>query len=252
MTQIVIIEPHPLLRLGLAGLMTSLTSADRITTQGYNELYQSTPNSSSADLALLSAPPEERIQLLIQATRRAHAPKRLILMSEPMSPPAAWTNLPAIVVDYLSTNSSADSILAAVYAQLPPKSNVRPPFPCENDGQQRLSAVTARHSTDHNTHYSSTSQSSITPYKVEVSEAKMLGLSARQYQVLVLLAQGYPIKLICRELNISMATTKGHLEALYQRLGVHNRNEAVFVAMAQGATLKMNERPAHLHLAGKP
>src|SRR5690606_27325357 len=222
-TQIVIIEPHPLLRLGLAGLMASLTSPDRITSQGYNELYQSAPNSTSADLALLSAPPEERIQLLIQATRRAHPPKRLILMSEPLSPPASWTNLPPIVVDYLSTTSSADSILAAVHAQLPTRLGPRLAPPREYDSSQRRTAIGPRHNSNHHAGYASTHPSSAAPYKAEVNEAKMLGLSTRQYQVLVLLAQGYPIKLICRELNISMATTKGHLEALYQRLGVHNR-----------------------------
>lgn len=62
MVRIVIIEPHPLLRLGLAGLMTQLTATD---------------------LVLLGAHSDARINLLIQAVRHAHAPKRVVLMSEP-------------------------------------------------------------------------------------------------------------------------------------------------------------------------
>jgi DNA-binding NarL/FixJ family response regulator len=65
----------------------------------------------------------------------------------------------------------------------------------------------------------------------------MLGLTPRQYEVLVLLAQGHPMKTIGRKLNISVATAKAHTETLYQRLNVHNRNAAVYTAVSKGAKL---------------
>jgi DNA-binding NarL/FixJ family response regulator len=68
-------------------------------------------------------------------------------------------------------------------------------------------------------------------------EADMLGLTPRQYEVLALLAKGYPLKKISRDLNISVATAKTHAEALYQRLAVNNRNAAVYAAVSRGATL---------------
>ena len=68
-------------------------------------------------------------------------------------------------------------------------------------------------------------------------ECEMLGLTRRQYEVLVLLARGYPMKTVGRYLNISVATAKAHTETLYQRLDVHNRNAAVFAAVSRGATL---------------
>ncbi|OWT65871.1 hypothetical protein CEY11_02655 [Candidimonas nitroreducens] len=68
-------------------------------------------------------------------------------------------------------------------------------------------------------------------------EADLLGLTPRQYEVLALLAKGYPLKKISRELNISVATAKTHAEALYQRLAVNNRNAAVYAAVSRGATL---------------
>jgi DNA-binding NarL/FixJ family response regulator len=68
-------------------------------------------------------------------------------------------------------------------------------------------------------------------------EAALLQLTPRQYEVLALMAKGYPLKKISRELKISVATVKTHTEALYQRLGVNNRNAAVYAATSRGATL---------------
>lgn len=236
MVQIVIVEPHPLLRLGLSGLMACLTSADHIKSETYDDLYHSPPQAIPADLVLLGARPEERINLLIQAARRAHSPKRMVLMSDSPAPPASWTNLPSLVVDYICTGSSAEAILAAVHSLVQPRHAPRSSFGHGMNPRHGLSPEPGGNAPPY---YPQTTPRNTMAFKLEVDEARMLGLSPRQYEVLVLLAQGYPIKLICRQLNISLATTKGHLEALYQRLGVHNRNEAVFVAMAQGAALKV-------------
>lgn len=68
-------------------------------------------------------------------------------------------------------------------------------------------------------------------------EATLLGLTERQYEVLVLLAQGWPLKTIAKKMKIATATAKTHTEALYQRLGANNRGSAVFAAMERGAKL---------------
>ena len=73
--------------------------------------------------------------------------------------------------------------------------------------------------------------------KKEMTEHELLGLTPRQYEVLVLLARGYPMKTVGRCLNISVATAKAHTETLYQRLDVHNRNAAVYAAVSRGAKL---------------
>ncbi|CAG9182014.1 helix-turn-helix transcriptional regulator [Cupriavidus pampae] len=69
-------------------------------------------------------------------------------------------------------------------------------------------------------------------------EAEMLRITPRQYEVLVLLARGYPIKTVSRMLNISVATVKSHACTLYQRLKVRNKGEAVYAALQRGATLE--------------
>ncbi|MCF8578739.1 response regulator transcription factor [Enterobacter ludwigii] len=54
----------------------------------------------------------------------------------------------------------------------------------------------------------------------------LLTLSERQREVLKLLAAGESNKEIGRNLNISAATVKAHLEALFRRLDVKNRTQA--------------------------
>lgn len=56
------------------------------------------------------------------------------------------------------------------------------------------------------------------------------GLTPRQQDVLRCLARGLPNKLIARELNLSEATVKVHLLAIFRVLDVHNRTEAVIAA----------------------
>ena len=50
-----------------------------------------------------------------------------------------------------------------------------------------------------------------------------LGLTARQADVLKLLVQGKPNKLICRDLTLSEGTVKVHVSAILKALRVHSR-----------------------------
>jgi DNA-binding NarL/FixJ family response regulator len=54
-----------------------------------------------------------------------------------------------------------------------------------------------------------------------------LGLTARQCEVLTLLLQGKPNKVIARELNLSVETVKDHVAAVLRSLGVNSRTQAV-------------------------
>jgi len=62
------------------------------------------------------------------------------------------------------------------------------------------------------------------------------GLTGRQRQILVLMAQGKPNKLIADDLNISEATVKSHITDILRALGVTNRTQAVIVAGDSGIT----------------
>jgi len=54
-----------------------------------------------------------------------------------------------------------------------------------------------------------------------------VGLTERQSEVLALLIQGKPNKLICRELGLAESTVKVHVTAILRALGVANRTLAV-------------------------
>ncbi|MDO5531197.1 response regulator transcription factor [Sutterella sp.] len=59
-------------------------------------------------------------------------------------------------------------------------------------------------------------------------------LTDRQKEVLGLLAQGAPIKRICRDLNLSEGTVKTHVAAIYRAFGATNRTEALLAARRAG------------------
>ena len=51
-------------------------------------------------------------------------------------------------------------------------------------------------------------------------------LTAREQEVLTLLAQGYLYKEIAYNLGISINTLRNHLRTIYEKLHVHSRTEA--------------------------
>ena len=56
---------------------------------------------------------------------------------------------------------------------------------------------------------------------------RSLGLTPRQTEVLSLLLQAKPNKLIARELNLSVETVKDHVAAVLRALNVSTRTQAV-------------------------
>ncbi len=59
-------------------------------------------------------------------------------------------------------------------------------------------------------------------------------LSARQLEVLALLAQGKPNKVIAREMNLSENTVRVHVSAMFANLGVNSRTAALIAAQQAG------------------
>lgn len=61
-----------------------------------------------------------------------------------------------------------------------------------------------------------------------------IGLTERQTEVLALMLQGKPNKVICRELNLAEGTVKIHVTAILKALGASNRTQAVIAASRLG------------------
>ncbi len=81
--------------------------------------------------------------------------------------------------------------------------------------------------------------------QAQVSLAE-LGLTPRQTDVLTLLLQGKPNKVIARELSLSVETIKDHVAAVLRALGVNTRTQAVLAVgqmSVQGGYLPGWRRP---------
>jgi len=64
-----------------------------------------------------------------------------------------------------------------------------------------------------------------------------VALTARELEVLALLAEGASNKLIARRLEISVHTAKFHVAAILAKLGAVNRTDAIAMAMREGLVL---------------
>lgn len=64
-----------------------------------------------------------------------------------------------------------------------------------------------------------------------------LGLTDRQAEVLALLVEGKPNKIICRELSVSEGTVKTHVSAILRALNVGNRTQVLFALSRLGVQL---------------
>ena len=60
------------------------------------------------------------------------------------------------------------------------------------------------------------------------------GLTPREVQVLSLLAQGLPNKVIAQRLGVSDRTAKFHVESILAKLGAESRSEAIVIAARRG------------------
>lgn len=70
--------------------------------------------------------------------------------------------------------------------------------------------------------------------RTALEDMEALGLSARQIDVMTLLADGLSNKAISRELGVAESTVKTHVIGLYQKLGVASRTEAVLAISQRG------------------
>ncbi|MCP5286804.1 MAG: response regulator transcription factor [Burkholderiaceae bacterium] len=75
------------------------------------------------------------------------------------------------------------------------------------------------------------------PHQSKSVSLESIGLTPRQTEVLALLLQGLPNKLIARQLNVSVETVKDHVAAVLRALNVSTRTQAVLAVsqMTQGA-----------------
>jgi DNA-binding NarL/FixJ family response regulator len=72
------------------------------------------------------------------------------------------------------------------------------------------------------------------PKRPKGGDPRELGLTQRQVEVLKLILQGLPNKIICKRLALAEGTVKVHVAGVLRTLGVHNRTQAVVAANELG------------------
>lgn len=74
------------------------------------------------------------------------------------------------------------------------------------------------------------------PAQAEAAAIRALRLSRRQADVLRLLVRGCSTKLMSRQMQVAESTVKTHLIALFRKLDVNSRSQAVIAAARMGLT----------------
>jgi len=275
MVTILLLEPHPLLRLGLRHLLSRTgISADLVDLDGFDpdRADASDDGLRGVDLLVygLGDGPGTGWDALDAVCDRLRPQRVLVLGPSPVAPPGRA--LPPLVRGYLSKQCCVGVFDAAVRMVLAGGECF--PFPLQDRVPVVLPALAAMTeepasggTTDLPTEMPSLHRpveparstplsacvvatavagmhAANAPVAHDLADAEtptigahLLNITERQYEVLALLARGYPIKTVSRLLNISVATTKTHACTLYQRLQVRNKGEAVYVALQRGAML---------------
>lgn len=229
MTIIVIIEPHPVLRFGLSQLLSDTLTTTAVQGFDYEHLNSPDERGKESELVLLSISSSGQSRGQIEAVKRIHSPKAVLLLTESEGISPELYSDHQVVRGVVKKDSTPELLKASVRLILA-GGTCFPVYSQRNSERPLLSMYEP-------VKWPPRSDAEAQEPHCGVEEAKMLGLTPRQYEVLVLLARGYPLKTVGKRLNISVATAKAHTETLYQRLDVHNRNAAVYTAVSRGATL---------------
>ncbi|RZT31827.1 helix-turn-helix transcriptional regulator [Cupriavidus agavae] len=245
MATILLLEPHPLLRLGLRHLLAQAHVPGDLVDLDPGSLHQPDPWTHHADLLIFGLPADaaQGWQMLGDLCERLQ-PLRVLVLAEHVPAPLPEAGLPDAVRGVLAKTCSSDALEAAIRlvlaggecfpSQVPP---ARQPEAAQGARHAAAPIVVPLHSVPVDLPGAAAVAAPVATPETPAAGAHLLNITERQYEVLALLARGYPIKTVSRLLNISVATAKTHACTLYQRLHVRNKGEAVYVALQRGATL---------------
>jgi two-component system nitrate/nitrite response regulator NarL len=158
------------------------------------------------DVALLDVKmPELDGIAVVRAVARDGLPTRVVFLSAYVDSAVAYRALAEGAAGFLSKEASASAVCEAIVAAARGETVLSPEVQSGIADEIRMRAAPER-----------------------------LTLSARENEVLVLIAEGLSAPDIGKQLHLSPATVKGHLHSLYEKLGVKERAAAVAEAMRRG------------------
>ncbi len=204
MIRVAIVDDHTVVRAGLEELLASDDEIEVVATASSGDEAVEVVEREQPDVVLmdLSMPEVDGVE----ATRRIVAsdtPTNVVALTSFAERDRVLAALDAGALGYLLKDIEPEELRRAIKAAARGESPLSP--------KAAGALVSARN------------QSSAAP-----------GLSGREREVLALVADGLPNKLIARRLEISEKTVKAHLTRVYQQIGVTDRTQAAIWARRQG------------------
>jgi DNA-binding NarL/FixJ family response regulator len=211
--RVLLVDDHSLLRAGVRNLLerdlgAEVTECDN-GEQALRAIAETTPDIAMLDISLRD---EDGIELARRIGAGYGAAVRCIMLSMHLGPGYVKRSFEAGARGYVVKDAGPAELVNAVRAVA--------------DGQRYLSPSASVSLVDSlHVHPADAAAEGAAPH---------LGLSPRQLQVLCLVAQGKPTKLIARELSLSTKTVDAHRYQVSQRLQVHDVAGMVRYAIRHG------------------
>ncbi len=278
MANIIVVEPNEQRRAGIYNALHTLPEVASCTAMDYARLFVPPTRREQVDLALLSAPQtREQLVEVLAAAQQKYWIKALVVLTETESLPYSVAGVSDVLRGNICKDAPVDVLLASVslvlaggYCFRPEQSLAQDDAPTvhksghnrrwydnkRNNQAQIVASQELVRKTPSTVPTAAIIQTDDSPTDedeptkqdswpvadlIRRHETKLLQLTPRQYEVLALMARGHPLKSISQMLDISLATSKTHTSAIYQRLAVNNRQAAVYAAVSRGATLGLYE-----------
>ena len=196
MIRLLLLAPTPALRSGLRAL---LAADERLEIVAEADALDEHDDLAAVDV-LVVAGDTYALEALRAHLERVEPPPALVLLSEEPAAARGLAALPLRAWGLLPPEAGEEELLAAVFAVHEGLLAAAPALVQPLFGPSLVAEEIA-----------------------ELAEV----LTAREGQVLQLLAQGFPNKQLALQLGISEHTVKFHVSSIYAKLGVTNRTEAV-------------------------
>jgi DNA-binding NarL/FixJ family response regulator len=203
MTRVVLVDDHQILRVSLARMLDAEDDIEVVATAGDGEEAVHVVEETQPDVVLmdLSMPGTDGVE----ATRRivaSGAAAKIVVLTSFSDRDRILGALDAGAIGYLLKDAEPDDLLRGVRAA------ARGDWPLDPRAARLLLGEGGRRNGPR--------------------------LSDRERQVLALVGEGLPNKLIARRLGISERTVKAHLTRIFEQLGVTDRTQAALWAERHG------------------
>jgi DNA-binding NarL/FixJ family response regulator len=217
--KILIVDEHPLMRAALANVLAGLSQrvgvlqADSL--DGALAALEAHANTSLVllDLSLADSEGANAIHRL----RQSHRGIPVVVLSSVTDRATVTAAIRAGAMGFISKRSTPPVLLSALRLVLAGEVYIPPEvLRMQASGRAAEAALGAAALTE------------------PARRGEVLGLTKRQLDVLALLVQGKPNKVICRELGLAEGTVKTHTAAIFRALRVSNRTEAGFAVSRLG------------------